>query len=71
MNTNNTERRRYSRGGLFARIEDVTFQVLRKAERESAPRVEGADQEFLGDEAIPPVNVTFGPSGSQQLGEPF
>jgi hypothetical protein len=70
VNNRETERRRYSRGGLFARIEDVTYRVLRGSEDEVS---QGDDPilEFADGTPIGIVNVTAGLSDHGQLGEPF
>lgn len=65
------DRRRHSRGGLFAEIEDATYRVLRRT-AENAGEAEGDGlAEFAGDATIPDVNVTFGLPVCEQLGEPF
>ena len=70
MNTSETERRRYSRGGLVARIEDVTYRVLRRNQDEEGQKDDPIPALADGT-PIPLVNVTPGLSGGDQLGEPF
>jgi hypothetical protein len=70
MSTSETERRRYPRGGLVARIEDVTYRVLRRNEDE-AGEGEDAIPEFPDRTPFPVVNVTSGLPGGEELGEPF
>jgi hypothetical protein len=70
MNTSETERRRYLRGGLVARIEDATYRVLRRNQDEES-KGEVSRSEFDDVGPIPVVNVTPGLSECGQPGEPF
>lgn len=65
-----TDRRRHPRAGLFGQIEDVTYRVLRRAEIASEAEADELG-EYVDDAGMPAVNVTFGQSEREPLGEPF